>query len=299
MTFHPKDEPRNALGLTRDAYLGAPSTLCAGCGHDSITWALIQALFDLSIPPEKIIKLSGIGCSSKTPAYFAKGAHGFNGVHGRMPSVAAGATAAGGDGFFYIGISGDGDSGSIGLGQFIHGVRRQVPMLYLVENNGVYGLTKGQFSATSDRGSQSKKGVTQDLEPVDLAGLALELGAVFVARSFSGDKGELIPLIKGALLAQKNGFAFLDVLSPCVSFHNQPGSTKSYDFIRKQRVTGDHNPRDRQEALDFLSQSKKKGLVPTGLLYHGESSGGSERIGTRAHLPPGVEALAQVNGLFR
>lgn len=221
---------RNALGLTRRDYEGAVSTLCAGCGHDAVSAAIIQACAELSLPPHRIAKLSGIGCSSKTPSYFLGKSHGFNSVHGRMPSVATGANMANRD-LTYIGVSGDGDSASIGLGQFAHVVRRRINMTYIVDNNGTYGLTKGQFSATNDRGSTSKKGVPNLYESIDLCSLALQLGATFVARSFSGDKRQLVPLLKAALLHP--GFAFIDVISPCVAFNNHSGSTKSYTYTRE------------------------------------------------------------------
>src|SRR5919205_146711 len=188
---------KNALGYTRRDYEGAISTLCAGCGHDSISAAIIQAFFELDIAPHRVAKLSGIGCSSKTPTYFLGNSHGFNSVHGRMPSVLTGANLANRD-LIYLGVSGDGDSASIGLGQFAHALRRGVNMVYIVENNGVYGLTKGQFSATADPGSKNKKGLVNSDAPIDLVGIALQLGATFVARSFSGDKGQLLPLIKAA-----------------------------------------------------------------------------------------------------
>src|SRR5271166_4999589 len=196
---HPK-LPTNALGYTRRDYEGAVSTLCAGCGHDSISAAIILACFELDLPPHRIAKLSGIGCSSKTPTYFLGRAHGFNSVHGRMPAVATGANLANRE-LIYLGVSGDGDSASIGLGQFAHAMRRDVNMVYIVENNGVYGLTKGQFSATADRGTKSKTAVNSD-SPIDLVGLALILGASFVARSFSGDKKQLVPLLKAAIAHQ-------------------------------------------------------------------------------------------------
>ncbi len=226
---HPK-LAHNALGYTRRDYEGAVSTLCAGCGHDSISAALIQACFELSIEPHRVAKLSGIGCSSKTPTYFLSASHGFNSVHGRMPSVLTGAALANRD-LIYLGVSGDGDSASIGLGQFAHCVRRGVDMTYIVENNGVYGLTKGQFSATADKGSKSKKGVGNQDSPIDLVSMALLLGATFVARSFSGDKAQLVPLIKAAITHR--GAAFIDCLSPCVAFNNHPGSTKSFDYVRE------------------------------------------------------------------
>ena len=204
MTSIPKPQVRhrglavNALGLTRRDYEGAMSTLCAGCGHDSVTAALIQAFYELDVPPHRAAKMSGIGCSSKTTAYFMRQSHGFNGVHGRMPAIATGANAANKD-LVYIGVSGDGDSLSIGLGQLCHAIRRNVNMLYVLENNGVYGLTKGQFSASADLGSKSKRGEPNAHRPIDPVLLALTLGASFVARSFSGDKAELVPILKAGL----------------------------------------------------------------------------------------------------
>src|SRR6188768_1538613 len=220
----------NKLGFTHRDYEGSVSTLCAGCGHDSISFAIIQACFELSIEPHRVAKLSGIGCSSKTPDYLLGQSHGFNSVHGRMPSVLTGANLANRE-LLYLGVSGDGDSASIGIGQFVHVMRRGVNMVYIVENNGVYGLTKGQFSATADQGSTSKKGVINADTPIDMVSLALQLGATFVGRSFSGDKAQLVPLIKGAIAHR--GAAFLDVISPCVAFNNHPGSTKSYDYVRE------------------------------------------------------------------
>jgi 2-oxoglutarate ferredoxin oxidoreductase subunit beta len=236
--LHHPELPKNALGLTRRDYEGTVSTLCAGCGHDSISAAIIQACWELAIQPHRVAKLSGIGCSSKTPTYFLDKSHGFNSVHGRMPSVVTGANLANRD-LIYLGVSGDGDSASIGLGQFAHVMRRGVNMTYIVENNGVYGLTKGQFSATADRGSKAKRGAINTDEGIDLVLMALQLGATYVGRSFSGDKGQLVPLIKGALAHE--GAAFIDVLSPCVAFNNHDGSTKSYDYVRE------HN-----EAVNFL-----------------------------------------------
>ena len=224
---------RNAVGLTRRDYEGTLSTLCAGCGHDSITAAFIQAFWELDIEPYKVAKLSGIGCSSKTPAYFLKEAHGFNSVHGRMPSVASGAGAANRD-LVMVGVSGDGDSLSIGLGQLCHCIRRNLNLLYVLENNGVYGLTKGQFSASADPGSTSKKGDVNSMESIDSVLLALTLGATFVARSFSGDKAQLVPLIKAGLMHK--GFAFIDVISPCVTFNDHEGSTKSYAYTREHQL---------------------------------------------------------------
>ncbi len=222
--------PRTELGLNRRDYEGSMSTLCAGCGHDSVTAALVQACFELSTAPQSVVKLSGIGCSSKTTAYFVAGAHGFNSVHGRMPSIATGANAANRH-LRYIGVSGDGDSLSIGLGQLAHAIRRNLDMLYILENNGVYGLTKGQFSASADVGSKSKKGVANEQQPIDPVLFALGLGAPFVARSFSGDKDQLVPLIKAGLAHR--GFAIIDVLSPCVTFNDHEGSTKSYAYVRE------------------------------------------------------------------
>jgi len=241
--LHHPTLPKNELGFTRRDYEGKISTLCAGCGHDSISAAIIQACWELDIAPHRVAKLSGIGCSSKTPDYFLGNSHGFNSVHGRMPSVLTGANLANRD-LIYLGVSGDGDSASIGLGQFAHAMRRGVNMTYIVENNGVYGLTKGQFSATADAGSKSKRGVVNTDTAIDMVALALQLGATYVARSFSGDKEQLVPLIKGALAHQ--GAALLDVISPCVAFNNHAGSTKSYDYVRE------HN--DAVNRLDFMPQ---------------------------------------------
>ncbi len=293
----------NKVGYTRRDYEGRISTLCAGCGHDSISAAIIQACWELDIEPHRVAKLSGIGCSSKTPDYFLGASHGFNTVHGRMPSVLTGANLANRD-LLYLGVSGDGDSASIGLGQFANAMRRGVRMAYIVENNGVYGLTKGQFSATADRGSKSKKGVINSDNPVDLVGLALQLGATYVARSFSGDKAQLVPLIKGAL--DHGGAAFIDVISPCVTFNNHGGSTKSYDYVRqhneavsridfmtsREEITAqyapgevidvqqhdgstlrlrklhqDYDPTDRYAALSYMNAHQVRGEVVTGLLY--------------------------------
>jgi 2-oxoglutarate ferredoxin oxidoreductase subunit beta len=309
MSFLPKPKlhhpslPKNALGFTRRDYEGAISTLCAGCGHDSISAAIIQACFELDIEPHRVAKLSGIGCSSKTPDYFLGASHGFNSVHGRMPSVLTGANLANRD-LIYLGVSGDGDSASIGLGQFAHIMRRGVNMTYIVENNGVYGLTKGQFSATSDKGSKAKKGAVNADEAIDLVAMALQLGATFVARSFSGDKGQLVPLIKAALLHE--GAAFIDCISPCVAFNNHEGSTKSYDFVRQhneavnrldvilgrtqittayepgtlvevaqhdgsvlrlRKLAEDYDPTDKVGAMNHLEERKAAGEIVTGLLY--------------------------------
>jgi 2-oxoglutarate ferredoxin oxidoreductase subunit beta len=299
---HPKI-PTNALGLTHRDYEGAVSTLCAGCGHDSISGAIIQACFELSLPPHRVAKLSGIGCSSKTPTYFLGASHGFNSVHGRMPSVLTGASLANRD-LVYLGVSGDGDTASIGLGQFAHCIRRGVNMTYIVENNGVYGLTKGQFSATADKGSPSKKGVANQDTAIDLAALAITLGATFVARSFSGDKLQLVPLIKAAI--QHRGAAFLDVFSPCVAFNNHPGSTKSFDYVREhndavnyldvmvehesitldqapdsvalveqhdgsvlqlRKLAPEYDPTQRLAAMNYLQERQAAGEIVTGLIY--------------------------------
>ena len=299
---HPSLTP-NKVGYTRRDYEGKVSTLCAGCGHDSISAAIIQACWELDIQPHRVAKLSGIGCSSKTPDYFLGASHGFNSVHGRMPSVLTGANLANRE-LLYLGVSGDGDSASIGLGQFAHAMRRNVNMVYIVENNGVYGLTKGQFCATADKGSKSKKGVENMDSPVDLVGLAMQLGASFVARSFSGDKAQLVPLIKAAM--GHGGAAFIDVISPCVTFNNHAGSTRSYDWVRehneavsridlilgRQEITvdyapgevidveqhdgtilrlkklhADYDPTDRVAAMAYMQGHAAKGELVTGLLY--------------------------------
>ena len=276
--FHHPNAPRNALGYTHRDYEGAVSTLCAGCGHDSISAAIVQACFELDLEPHRLAKLSGIGCSSKTPSYFLGNAHGFNSVHGRMPSVLTGANLANRE-LIYLGVSGDGDSASIGLGQFAHCLRRGVNMVYVVENNGVYGLTKGQFSATADPGCRSKRGAVHTDAPIDLVGMALLLGATFVARSFSGDKAQLVPLLKAALL--HHGAAVVDVVSPCVAFNNHAGATKSYDHVRehneavnrldilpaREPITADYEPgteRVGEDArrLDFAPAQARAGLRP-------------------------------------
>ena len=301
--LHHPTLPKNRLGYTRRDYEGKISTLCAGCGHDSISAAIIQACWELAIEPHRVAKLSGIGCSSKTPDYFLGNSHGFNSVHGRMPSVVTGANLANRE-LLYLGVSGDGDSASIGLGQFAHCMRRGVNMVYIVENNGVYGLTKGQFSATADRGSKSKRGVPNTDAHIDMVMLALQLGATFVARGFSGDKDQLVPLIKAAI--EHQGAAFLDVISPCVAFNNHTGSTKSYDYVREHNeavnfldfITGrepittqyapgtvqpvtlhdgstvllkklhdGYDAHDRVGAMNYLAQHQQKGEIPTGLLF--------------------------------
>ncbi len=249
-TFRHPSAKVNSLGFAKTAYEGALSTLCAGCGHDSISAAIIQSFFEMNIEPHKIAKISGIGCSSKTPTYFLGKAHGFNSVHGRMPSVSTGANMANKD-LQYIGISGDGDTASIGMGQFAHVVRRNLNMIYIVMNNGCYGLTKGQDSATADIGSAGKKGVENQFAAIDLCQLALQLGAGYVARSFSGDKKQLIPLIKGAI--EHKGFAFIDVISPCVTFNNVPTSTKGYEYVR------DHL--DATGTIDFVPERQELKII--------------------------------------
>jgi 2-oxoglutarate ferredoxin oxidoreductase subunit beta len=211
-------------------YAGGKSTLCAGCGHDAVSNQIIRAFYEMNVKPESVAKFSGIGCSSKTPAYFLNRAHGFNGVHGRMPALATGAVLANHH-LVSIGVSGDGDTASIGLGQFMHMVRRNVPIIYIIENNGVYGLTKGQFSATADEGSKLKTGVINDLPPMDLCGLAVELGCGYVARGFAGDPKQMVNILKGAIA--HNGTSVIDVISPCVTFNNHDGSTKSYTYAKE------------------------------------------------------------------
>ncbi len=299
---------KNKLGLTIRNYEGGMSTLCAGCGHDSITAALIQACFELNIPPERAAKMSGIGCSSKTPAYFLNASHGINSVHGRMPAIASGANAANRN-LYYIGVSGDGDSLSIGLGPFAHSIRRNLNMLYIIENNGVYGLTKGQFSASADMGTTTPKGQMNQQPPIDPVLLALSLGGSFVARSFSGDKEQLVPLIKAGLTHE--GFALLDVISPCVTFNDHEGSTKSYAYTRAhshetvhtdfipaadeikveyeegavvpvrlhdgsqillRKVDPEYNPKDPGDAISYIQHHHEKGEIVTGLLYLDDSA---------------------------
>jgi len=307
-TFRHPALPKNDLGYTVDYYEGSLSTLCAGCGHDSINASIVEACWEMNIEPHKVAKLSGIGCSSKSPAYFLSNSHGFNSVHGRMPSVATGANLANRD-LIYFGVSGDGDTASIGMGQFVHVVRRNLNMVYLVMNNGCYGLTKGQDSATADVGSKNKSGHVNLFEAIDLAGLAIELGATFVAQSFSGDKQQLVPLLKAAM--KHKGFALLNVISPCVTFNNNAGSTKSYDYVREHvEVTGtvdfvplereiltsyeagsiqeltmhdgseihlhklqkDWDPTNRMSTVRALGNAREKGEILTGLLYIDETS---------------------------
>ena len=298
----------NKLGLTMRDYEGSMSTLCAGCGHDSVTAAIVRAFYELDQPPHMIAKLSGSGCSSKTPTYFVSGAHGFNSAHGRMPSIATGANAANRE-LAYIGISGDGDSLSIGIGQLAHAIRRNLNMIYVLENNGVYGLTKGQFSASADIGSKSKRGEANRQSPIDPVMLALSLGATFVARSFSGDKAQLVPLLKAGIAHR--GFALIDVISPCVTFNDHEGSTKSYVYTRKhlmqmvgadfvpkaeeitasypegstttvtlhdgssvrlRKMAPDYDPSNRDAVQAQLQELQGQGEVPTGLLYLNASS---------------------------
>lgn len=307
-TFRHPLLPKNKVGYSRADYEGAISTLCAGCGHDSISGAIVQACYEMDVEPHRLAKLSGIGCSSKTPTYFLSNSHGFNSVHGRMPSIATGAYMANRD-LVYLGVSGDGDTASIGMGQFVHAIRRNLNMVYIVMNNGCYGLTKGQHSATADAGSKSKDGAVNHFQSIDLVGMALELGATFVGRSFSGDKTQLVPLIQAAM--SHPGFAFLDVLSPCVTFNNKPESTKSYDYVRAhmeatatidfvpemEEITVDYpegkstsvklhdgsriqlhklapkwDPTDRGSAVNRLYEAKSKGEILTGLLYIDQNS---------------------------
>ena len=299
---------KNQLGLTLRDYEGSMSTLCAGCGHDSITAAIVRALWEISMPPHLLAKMSGIGCSSKTPAYFVNGAHGFNSAHGRMPAVTTGAAAANRE-ITYIGISGDGDSLSIGIGHMCHAIRRNVRMLYVIENNGVYGLTKGQFSASADVGSKSKRGEPNEMAPIDPVLMALSIGATFVARGFSGDKEQLVPIIKAALA--HNGLALVDVISPCVTFNDHSGSTKSYLYTRNHELkateTGfvppaeeilatigrngathvtmhdgsilhfksvpeGYDPANRQKVISYLMEQQKNNEIITGLLFIDETA---------------------------
>jgi 2-oxoglutarate ferredoxin oxidoreductase subunit beta len=293
----------NRLGLTVQEYRGGKTTLCAGCGHNAISERILEAMFELGVPPERVAKLSGIGCSSKSPAYFMSRSHAFNGLHGRMPALATGAVLANRT-LLALGVSGDGDTASIGLGQFSHLMRRNLPMVYVIEDNGVYGLTKGQFSATADRGATLKTGVVNDLPAIDTCALAIQLGASFVARSFSGDKRQLATLLKAAI--SHGGTAMLDVVSPCVTFNDHEGSTKSYAYmkdhdapihelsyvparediavdydpgttvevtlhdgsrLRLRKLEEGYDPRDRVRALARLLESSRGGEVLTGLLF--------------------------------
>jgi 2-oxoglutarate/2-oxoacid ferredoxin oxidoreductase subunit beta len=337
MTFMAKPKiaqlelPKNELGLTRRDYEGANSTLCAGCGHDSITAAIVEACWASSIRPENVVKLSGIGCSSKTTAYFVSGGHGFNSVHGRMPSIATGANAANRE-LTYIGVSGDGDTLSIGLGQFCHAIRRNLNMVYVIENNGVYGLTKGQFSASADVGSTAKKGEVNNQPPIDPIQLAITLGASFVARSFSGDKGQLVPLLQAAIHHQ--GFSLLDVISPCVTFNDHEGSTRSYAYTREhyeeavhtdfvppareieveyapgesqavtmhdgsrvllRKVEEQYDPTDRGIALDMIQRRLRQGEYLTGLLYIGRDQPELHTLNSTPDMPLNKLPYAQLN----
>ncbi|MEP5765668.1 MAG: 2-oxoacid:ferredoxin oxidoreductase subunit beta [Halieaceae bacterium] len=320
-TFRHPELPVNELGYTKADYEGGLSNLCAGCGHDAISGAIVKAAHELSIAPHKIAKLSGIGCSSKTPAFFLGKSHGLNCVHGRMPSVATGAAMANRD-LIYLGVSGDGDTASIGMGQFAHVVRRNLNMVYIVMNNGCYGLTKGQDSATADQGSASKKGDANPFSAIDLCATALQLGATFVSRSFSGDKEQLVPLIKAAM--SHKGFALIDVISPCVTFNNNPGSTKSYEFFRehseatgtvdfvpmRQEITAhyqpgtstevtmhdgsvlhlhklaeDLDPFDRTSALTVIERYRTEGRILTGMIYMDRSSPELHEVLDTVHKP--------------
>ncbi len=305
-TVTPKAQPVNRLGLPQAIYKGLPSTLCSGCGHDSITNQIIKAAFELGLEPHQVAKLSGIGCSSKTTAYFLGQAHGFNSVHGRMAAVATGVNLANRT-LINIGVSGDGDTASIGLGQFLHMIRRNVQICYLIENNGVYGLTKGQFSATADKGSLQKKGDSNEMFPIDCCALAIEMGCEYVARSFSGDIKQLCNLLKGAMCHK--GTALIDIVSPCITFNNHEGSTKSYKFAKEheeqlhevgfvpyyepitadyaegtthridlpdgshvilKKLHRDYDPSNKIKALELLSEARDERLFLTGLIYHGQ-----------------------------
>ena len=314
--------PTNSLGMTRRQYEGSMSTLCAGCGHDSVTASIIEACWGLALRPEQLVKLSGIGCSSKTTAYFVSGSHGFNSVHGRMPSIASGANAANRE-LTYVGVSGDGDSLSIGLGQLVHAIRRNVNMLYVIENNGVYGLTKGQFSASADVGTKAKRSDVNQSPPIDPVLLALSLGATFVARGFSGDKAQLVPLIQAGM--RHRGFAIIDVLSPCVTFNDHEGSTKSYIFTREhyhaameadfvphaepiavdypqgesipvelhdgsrvvlRKLGASYDPTDAAEAYNFIEGKLKQNEYVTGLIHINESGSTEFHAGNNTSAVP-------------
>jgi 2-oxoglutarate/2-oxoacid ferredoxin oxidoreductase subunit beta len=293
----------NRIGLDVLPYRGGKTTLCAGCGHNAISERIVDAFFEMGVDPRRVIKLSGIGCSSKSPAYFLGAAHGFNTVHGRMPSVGTGAMLANRT-LTAIGVSGDGDTGAIGIGQFVHLMRRNLPIVYIIEDNGCYGLTKGQFSPTADIGSTLKSGVVNDLQPIDTCALAVELGATFVARSFSGDKKQLLAILKAAL--SHRGTSMIDVLSPCVTFNDHEGSTKSYAYVKDhdeplgevsfvpffedisidydagttrevllhdgsklylKKVSEDYNPTDKLSAMRLLHETASRGEYATGVLY--------------------------------
>jgi 2-oxoglutarate/2-oxoacid ferredoxin oxidoreductase subunit beta len=293
----------NRIGLTVLDYRGSKTTLCAGCGHNAISERIIDAMYEMGVQPERVIKPSGIGCSSKTPAYFMSRAHSFNAVHGRMPSVTTGAILANHK-LMALGVSGDGDTASIGIGQFVHLMRRNLPVIYIIEDNGVYGLTKGQFSATADLGSKLKTGVINDLPPIDTCAMAIELGATFVGRSFSGDKKQLLSMLKAAIAHR--GTSMLDVVSPCVTFNDHEGSTKSYKYMKDheepiqeisfipafeeidvdydpgttvqvkmhdgsrlqlRKIEEDYDPTDRVAAISRLHQAREKDEVLTGVFY--------------------------------
>ena len=299
----PAPKKVNRIGLEVTNYRGGKTTLCAGCGHNAISERLIDAFYELGVQPQNVLKLSGIGCSSKTPAYFLSPAHGFNAVHGRMPSVATGALLANHK-LLAVGVSGDGDTGAIGIGQFVHLMRRNLPLVYIIEDNGCYGLTKGQFSPTADVGSKAKNGVVNDLPPIDTCALAIELGATFVARSFSGDKKQLLSILKASM--SHRGTAMIDVLSPCVTFNDHEGSTKSYAYVKEhdeplgevsfvpffdditveydpgtttevrmhdgsrlllKKLGADYNPTDRMQALHVLHETLRRGEFATGVIY--------------------------------
>jgi 2-oxoglutarate ferredoxin oxidoreductase subunit beta len=318
-------EKLNRLGLTRDDYKGAHTTLCAGCGHNSISNHIVKALYESGIEPHLLAKMSGIGCSSKAAAYFVEHAHGFNGAHGRMPSLATGAKLANRN-LVVFGISGDGDTASIGLGQYCHMIRRNLDMTYVIEDNGVYGLTKGQSSATADLGSRPKRGPANRYEQIDICALAIELGASFAARSFSGDGKQLVPLLQAALAHR--GTAVLDVISPCVTFNDHDGSTKSYAYVKDhdapvntpdyiapqgeimvdyepgtvqdvelhdgshillRKIGPEHDARDRMAAMRLLFEARQSGEIVTGLLY---VSPEADDLCTREGLP--TRPLAQL-----
>jgi 2-oxoglutarate ferredoxin oxidoreductase subunit beta len=303
-TATPAPGPKlNRIKLPVIEYRGGKTTLCAGCGHNAISERIIDAMFEMGVQPERLMKLSGIGCSSKSPAYFMSRSHSFNSVHGRMPSVSTGAIL-GNHTMLALGVSGDGDTASIGMGQFVHLLRRNLPMIYIIEDNGVYGLTKGQFSATADLGSKLKTGVVNDLPPIDTCSLAIQLGATFVGRSFSGDKKQLLTMLKAAI-AHK-GTVMLDVISPCVTFNDHEGSTKSYKFmqehdepinelgfvpsfedievdydhgttldvkmhdgshLRLRKIREDYDPSNKTAAVKTLMEAHEKGEVLTGVFY--------------------------------
>lgn len=299
----PPPKKVNRIGLEVLPYRGSKTTLCAGCGHNSISERIVEVFYDLGVEPWKVAKMSGIGCSSKTPAYFLSQAHGFNSVHGRAPAVSTGAMLANKN-LIGIVVTGDGDTASIGIGQFVHMLRRNVPLVYIIENNGVYGLTKGQFSATADRGSKQKTGALNDMPPIDCCLMGIELGATFVARSFSGDKKQLTAILKACI--SHKGLCVVDVISPCVTFNDHPGSTKSYSYVkdheialqdisyvpyfeeihvemddgetrdvtlhdgshlRLKKLERDYDPTNKMDAIRVIHDAEQKGEVLTGVLY--------------------------------